>query len=138
MKSWGCLHNKAEHADVLNCAFFVYGRCAHSNIKKAQPKTLVSAQLAKKMNNVLIIFCCILSWMICGVGLISPLTPSEGIPSTFDLFFFFGVPILILGYCWYKCSSFWTKALIVIQSAVIISFTCWLLSLQLGLFIDSS
>lgn len=38
----------------------------------------------------------VLSWVIFGIGLLSPLTPSEGYPSWVTLFFFIGMPALLI------------------------------------------
>jgi hypothetical protein len=83
------------------------------------------------MKNILIILGCIFSWFIYGVGLISPLTPSEGMPSVLELAAFFGLPILILIYCWIQSATLWAKTMMIIQGTVIIGFTGWLISIQI-------
>ncbi len=90
------------------------------------------------MKELLIILGCVFSWAIYGFGLIAPLTPSEGIPGVTDLMVFVGIPLAILGWCWLKCSALWAKILMIIQGVVIIGFTCWLLSLEMGLFPEPS
>ena len=86
------------------------------------------------MKGLLIILGCVLSWAIYGVGLIAPLTPSEGIPSVFDLMVFVGIPLGILALCWLKCSALWAKIFVIVQGIAIIGFTCCLLVQEMGLF----
>ena len=90
------------------------------------------------MKEIFIFLASVLSWAIYGFGLIAPLTPSEGIPTLFDLTVFVGIPLAILGWCWLKCSALWAKIIMIIQGLSIIGFTCWLLLLQMGLFREPS
>jgi hypothetical protein len=90
------------------------------------------------MKEVFIFLASVLSWAIYGFGLIAPLTPSEGIPTLFDLIVFVGIPLAIFGWCWLKCSALWAKILVIIQGLAIIGFTFWLLSFQMGLFREPS
>jgi len=42
------------------------------------------------------VFLHLLAWVTFGVGLISPLTPSEGVPRRADLMIFVGAPVALL------------------------------------------
>jgi hypothetical protein len=45
----------------------------------------------------------IFAWVLFGTGMISPLTPSEGMPRIYDWLIFAGSPILLLLICWRVC-----------------------------------
>ncbi len=86
------------------------------------------------MRGFLIILGCVLSWAIYAFGLIAPLTPSEGMPSVFDLMVFVGIPLAILAWCWLKCSALWAKICVRAQGIAITGFPCLLLLQEMGLF----
>ena len=66
------------------------------------------------------------------VGLISPLTPSDGFPSLIEIFVFVGTPVAILGWCIYTCGSRVTAIFLGLQLVSILAFSATLLYWQLG------
>lgn len=72
------------------------------------------------------LFACLLY----AVGLISPLTPSEGIPRLTDLLFFFVGPIALMSFVALRARSRDLKALVFLQIAAVVGFTSWLLWVQ--------
>jgi len=70
--------------------------------------------------------------LIYAVGLIAPLTPSEGLPSLIEIFVFVGGPVAILGWCIYTCASRVTALFFGLQLAVVLVFSATLLYGQLG------
>ncbi len=72
----------------------------------------------------------LLALMIYGIGLMAPLTPSERLPSFYELIIFLVFPMGLLGYCFYKLESIYFKIIILIQFFAIASFSIYLLILQ--------
>lgn len=67
-----------------------------------------------------------------GVGLVAPLTPSEGIPRLWELLIFLVCPCVLLLVCAWASSSRLTKALLVLLSFMFCGFGLWLLRMQLS------
>jgi hypothetical protein len=67
-------------------------------------------------------------------GLLSPLTPSEGVPSVAMLLLFAGGPISLLLASSRLYQSFPARALCYCQVAIVGSFSVYLLLLQAGVF----
>jgi hypothetical protein len=72
----------------------------------------------------------ILAVLVYGVGLISPLTPSEGVPSFGDVLIFVILPIVLLGSSLTLTRGWLARILVTIQMVAVIGFTSWLLWLQ--------
>jgi hypothetical protein len=72
----------------------------------------------------------ILAVLVYGVGLISPLTPSEGVPSFGDVLIFVILPIVLLGSSLALTRGWLARILVTIQMVAVIGFTSWLLWLQ--------
>jgi len=71
-----------------------------------------------------------LAWVIFAVGLIAPLTPSEGHPSTFALAIFVGIPVALFGATagnsrerWLKISGVVQIVLLVIVASYVVALT---------------
>jgi hypothetical protein len=83
---------------------------------------------------ILVILCSISAWFIYGLGLVAPLTPSEGTPGPVELIVFLGLPLALFAWCWFLRSALWARILVLVQLVVIAVSGGWLLSLQSGLF----
>ena len=57
----------------------------------------------------------ILALGLFGVGLISPRTPSEGLPTLFDVLVFVFGPVAILFVCWLACRQRLAKVVTFVQ-----------------------
>lgn len=68
------------------------------------------------------------------VGLLSPLTPSEGTPDLLSIFIFVGLPVTILCWCLRVCNSRPAMLFFGVQLATVIGFFAYLFLLQLGAF----
>lgn len=77
-----------------------------------------------------IVFGVIFATIIYGVGLVAPLTPSEGIPSLLELLVFVVVPCAVLVACVIAVNSRPVKALLALQVSSFVGFSIWLLHLQ--------
>ena len=67
-----------------------------------------------------------------GIGLISPLTPSEGMPTTSDLIIFVFIPVLAICIWIIISKHLYEKIALGIFVLIIIGFSSWLLLLQTG------
>ena len=68
------------------------------------------------------------------LGLIAPLTPSEGLPSVPVLLLFVGLPVALLGACIQVAGKKWWAGFFGLQILAILAFTTYLLLLQSGVF----
>lgn len=68
-----------------------------------------------------------------GIGLVSPLTPSQGLPSPGQLAVFFGLPVLLLTLVAYQARTLPIRILVALQALAVIGFEVWLLGIQSGL-----
>ena len=69
-----------------------------------------------------------------GLGLLAPLTPSEGMPSVPVLLLFVGLPVALLGACIRVAGGKWWTGFFGLQILAILAFTIYLLILQSGAF----
>ncbi len=74
----------------------------------------------------------ILALLIFGVGLLSPLTPSEGAPSIGAVITFAGLPLAFMLNAWRCYSNKAAKYAVVFQSLCVVGFTGWLILIQAG------
>ena len=68
-----------------------------------------------------------------GVGLIAPLTPSEGMPSILAIILFVGGPLAGVGFAVVLLRSWLARLPLIVVGCVIIGFSVWLLAQQAGL-----
>ena len=76
-----------------------------------------------------------LALCVFALGLLSPLTPSEGLPSVPVLLLFVGLPLLLLGGCIRVAGVKWWAGIFGLQILAILAFTIYLLILQSGAFV---
>lgn len=69
--------------------------------------------------------------LILGLGLIAPLTPSEGRPSAVMVLFWVGSPLLILWLSVRRYPSPWLRVFVAAQAMLMLGLT-WVLVLSLG------
>lgn len=72
------------------------------------------------------------------MGLISTLTPSEGILGIIDLLVWLGFPLALFFHAWRTYSSNGAKISVVVQVAMVFGVTVWLLLLQSGVLVSKS
>lgn len=65
-------------------------------------------------------------------GLVAPLTPSEGVPSLWELLVFLALPCIVLVGCVNAAQSRFAKALLIAQLFSFGGFGSWLLYLQIS------
>jgi hypothetical protein len=70
------------------------------------------------------------AWLIFGVGLIAPLTPSEGMPHPIEIAAFVAFPIALLSLVIGYARTRPTKVTATLQVAAILIITAWLLATQ--------
>ena len=75
-----------------------------------------------------------LALCVYALGLIAPLTPSEGLPSVPVLLLFVGLPVALLGACIRVAGKKWWAGFFGLQILAIMAFTTYLLLLQSGAF----
>jgi hypothetical protein len=75
-----------------------------------------------------------LALCVYALGLIAPLTPSEGLPSVAVLLLFVGLPVALLGACIRVAGTKWWAGFFGLQILAIMAFTTYLLLLQSGAF----
>lgn len=68
------------------------------------------------------------------LGLLAPLTPSEGLPSVPVLLLFVGLPVVLLVGCIRAVGATWLAAFFGLQILALLAFTVYLLLLQSGVF----
>jgi hypothetical protein len=69
-----------------------------------------------------------LGWLVLALGLIAPLTPSEGPPPWTDVAIWLGSPVLLVGWAAWRARSWVTRTVIVLEIGVMIYLT-WRLAL---------
>ena len=74
-----------------------------------------------------------LALCVYALGLLAPLTPSEGLPSV-PVLLFVGLPVLLLGGCIRVAGAKWWAGFFGLQILAILAFTTYLLLLQSGAF----
>jgi hypothetical protein len=75
-----------------------------------------------------------LALCVYALGLLAPLTPSEGLPSVPVLLLFVGLPVALLGVCIRVAGRKWWAGFFGLQVLAILAFTTYLLLLQSGAF----
>ncbi len=75
-----------------------------------------------------------LALCVYALGVVAPLTPSEGLPSVPVLLLFVGLPVLLLGGCIRVAGAKWWAGIFGLQILAILAFTAYLLLLQSGAF----
>ena len=78
------------------------------------------------------------AFIVYGVGLLSPLTPSTGLPALSSLATFVGLPLVLLLIAWRGYTHRVAKYAVVLQSLCVLVFTGWLLLIQIGAFANAS
>jgi hypothetical protein len=68
--------------------------------------------------------------LLYGVGLIAPLTPSEGMPRLWEILVFGVVPVALLVACLRASRGGGAGIFILMQIVVVVAFTGWLLWIQ--------
>lgn len=115
-----------------------------STPQKARPDALHHVPVAAvlgvncQMSRALAIVGNILAFLIFGAGLLSPLTPSTGMPSIGSLITFVGLPLVLMLNAWRHYTQKISKWAVVLQAMGILGFTGWLLLLQVGAFTSGS
>ena len=87
-----------------------------------------------KMNinrTIVLISTFVLAPIIFIVGLVSPLTPSEGLPSVIDLFIFWIIPLLIIAYAISFFNNRWIITTLWFEFLIVFGFELFLFSIQL-------
>lgn len=74
-----------------------------------------------------------LAWLLYGIGLISPLTPSEGAPGILDVVIFALAPVALLTVLGRRLRNMAARIMVLLQAGAIVTFTGWLLAIQRGL-----
>jgi hypothetical protein len=67
------------------------------------------------------------AWLLFGVGLLSPLTPSEGNPGWIEILIFVGGPVFLLVGVALRTRRWWAWFFALVQSALIVFFAVRLL-----------
>ena len=93
---------------------------------------LTTPTLTPHWRSLLLVLANLGALLVYAVGLIAPLTPSEGVPSLPVILFFVGLPVVLLGWCIRACGSRLGVAFFGVQLAAILAFSTHLLLLQLG------
>lgn len=73
-----------------------------------------------------LVFGAVLAWSLFAVGLLSPLTPSEGYPRLIDIVVFVGVPVLLLGLVAYRMRRPLARGFVLLQLVGIVGVSVWL------------
>jgi hypothetical protein len=74
----------------------------------------------------------LLAWGVFGVGLLGPLTPSEGAPRPLEIGVFAAGPVALLGGAFAAAKHWAATVLAVLGIGTIVAATAWLLRLQHG------
>ena len=70
------------------------------------------------------------AWLIFAVGLIAPLTPSEGMPHPIEIAVFVGLPILLLAMVATKVRTRAGRTAAILQLGTILVIAVWVLTTQ--------
>ena len=82
--------------------------------------------------SILVVVLHVLAWLVFGIGLLSPLTPSEGTPRALDLGVFVAGPVVLLTGALAVSRRFPSKGLAILGIGAIVAAAGWLLRLQQG------
>jgi hypothetical protein len=77
--------------------------------------------------SVVVVFAHLTAWAVYAIGLVAPLTPSEGSPSSGELLFFVGIPVAIHFWCTQVVVSRLAAVFAGLQLVAVLGFTAWLL-----------
>jgi hypothetical protein len=80
----------------------------------------------------------VLAFFIFGVGLLSPLTPSTGMPTMGSIVTFVGLPLVFLLNAWRGYTHQVAKYAVVFQGLCFLVLTGWLLLMQAGALANAS
>ena len=93
---------------------------------------LATSALTPRWCSLLLTLANLAALLVYAVGLIAPLTPSEGVPSLPVILFFIGIPVVLLAWCIRACGSRLSAVFFGLQLAAILAFSTLLFLLQLG------
>jgi hypothetical protein len=93
---------------------------------------LTASALTPIWRSLLLTIANLMALLIYAVGLIAPLTPSEGFPSLAVILMFVGIPVAILAWCIRACGSRLAALFFGLQLGAVLGFSAWLLHLQVG------
>lgn len=93
---------------------------------------LATSALTPYWRSLLLELANLVALIVYAVGLIAPLTPSEGVPSLPVILPFVGLPVVLLGWCIRACGSRLGAVFFGVQLAAILAFSTLLLLLQSG------
>lgn len=79
--------------------------------------------------SVVVVFAHVAAWAVYAVGLVAPLTPSEGSPSIWEILVFLGIPVAILFWCTQVVVSRIAALFAGLQLVAVLGFSAWLLLL---------
>jgi hypothetical protein len=68
------------------------------------------------------------AWILLAIGFLSPLTPSEGNPTSLDIFLFVGGPIVLLLVCGALVRRPWSWIAATAELVLILAISVWLLT----------
>lgn len=94
----------------------------------------ISAARTPIQRSLLLVAANFIALLIYAVGLIAPLTPSEGSPSLVVILMFVGAPVAILAWCTRSCGSRVAALFFGLQLVSVLGFSASLLHLQMGAF----
>lgn len=93
---------------------------------------LTAAALTPIRRSLLLTAANLIALLIYAVGLVAPLTPSEGFPSLVVILMFVGVPVAILVWCIRACGSRLAALFFGLQLVAVLGLSVSLLHLQIG------
>jgi hypothetical protein len=74
------------------------------------------------------VFASLAAWIVYVTGLASPLTPSEGMPSVWDVAVFCGAPAIVLVGCACMVRTRLATAFVAAEAVAIVFLSAWLLA----------
>lgn len=93
---------------------------------------LTTSALKPNRSSLLLIAANLMALLIYAVGLVAPLTPSQGSPSPVVILVFVGIPVAILAWGIRACGSRLTALFFGLQLVAVLGFSASLLHLQVG------
>ena len=64
--------------------------------------------------------------IVFSIGVISPLTPSSGLPKAIDIFVFVVVPVCVLAYCGIASKHKTAKIIFMLETVILVGIFCYL------------
>jgi hypothetical protein len=86
----------------------------------------MEARINPRLRNAGLVFAAALAWFIFAIGLIGPLTPSEGSPPPRALAVFIGIPVLLFVVGGLVARTTLARVAFVLQAAAVAALTVWL------------